>query len=239
MMLLVISILLNWGRKSDTLRCFRNEALLGKFLSKWKRSFPITGHITIHHILQGQIMTPNSLDSSTVFAYHNEPTTIPEALCTSGRQKSSHNGPWSNGSWRACATSVWSSPCDTGYVLLLHIHRPKSFNDINKELTMSSNHGLLYIYKSLSPSSSRLSPTRSLNGAWSAYVLSVWGCYGGPPGAPDQPPVTFTNWCPWPKYHACCHPVPPDGQRSIVDRYWGSSNCFPIDLRSQLVTDPW
>lgn len=34
MMLLVISILLNWGRKSDTLQCFRNEALLGKFLSK-------------------------------------------------------------------------------------------------------------------------------------------------------------------------------------------------------------
>lgn len=131
-------------------------------------------------------MTPNSLDSSTVFAYHNEPTTIPEALCTSRQQKSGHNGPWSNGSWCACATSVWSSPCDTGYVLLLQIHRPKSSNDINKELTMSSNHGLLYISKSLSQSSSRLSPTRSLNGAWSAYVLSIWGCYGGPPGAPDQ-----------------------------------------------------
>lgn len=45
---------------------------------KWKKICPITNHINIHHMLQGQIMTPNSLDSSTVFAYQNETTTLPE-----------------------------------------------------------------------------------------------------------------------------------------------------------------
>ena len=64
-------------------------------------------------------------------------------LCTSRRQKSGHNGPWSNCSGCERTTSVRSSPCDTGYVLELHIHRLKSSNDISKELNMSSNHGLL------------------------------------------------------------------------------------------------
>lgn len=67
----------NMERKSNTLECFRNEPLLGKFLSKWKRHWPITSHINIHHTLQGHIMTLNSLDSSTVFSYQNETATIP------------------------------------------------------------------------------------------------------------------------------------------------------------------
>lgn len=45
----VLSILLSIVRKLDTLRCFWNELLPGKFLSKWKRSSPKTSHITIHH----------------------------------------------------------------------------------------------------------------------------------------------------------------------------------------------
>lgn len=87
------------------------------------------------------------------------------AICTGRRQKSGHNGLWSNCSCCVCTASVWSSPCDTGYVLMLHIHGLKSSIDINKELTVSLKYGLLYIYiyisEPLSLSSSRLSPTRS------------------------------------------------------------------------------
>lgn len=80
------------------------------------------------------------------------PPLSPRALRTRRRQKSGHNGQWSNCSCCACTTSVWSSPCDTGYVLMLHIHRLKSSNDINKKkLTISSNYDLLYTYLNYCP----------------------------------------------------------------------------------------
>lgn len=93
---------------------------------------------------------------------------------TSRQQKWGLNGPWSNGSCRACA-SVWSSPYDTGYVLMLHFHRLKSSDDIIKELTVSSNHGFLYIQyiQMIVSEFKQIISHMVLNGAWSAYMVSV------------------------------------------------------------------
>lgn len=67
---------------------------------------------------------------------------------------------------------------------------------------MSSNPSLLYVYKSSSPSSSRLSPTRCLIGLRADYLKMLWRSTR----STWSPPVTSTSWCPWPQYHACCHP---------------------------------
>lgn len=181
-------------------------------------------------------MTPNSLDSSTVFAYQSETTTLPW-----GQQKSGHNGQWSN--CRCCA-SVWSSPCDTGYVLMLHIYRLKSPPDINKEPAISSNYGLLYIYQNhchwVQADYLPHCPEWGLIGLHVGYLRMSWRSTRSTWSYGPQPLEICITQCPWPCCRACCHPpIPPDGKGSIVDWYWKSSNCFPIDLQSQLISDPW
>lgn len=165
------------------------------------------------------------------------------AICTGRRQKSGHNGLWSNCSCCVCTASVWSSPCDTGYVLMLHIHGLKSSIDINKELTVSLKYGLLYIYLNrchwVQADYLPHGPEWCLIGLHVGYWRMLWRLTGKIWSYGAHPPETFTNWCPWPQYHSCCQRCPSDGQSSFVDRYWGSSNCFAIDLQSQLITDPW
>lgn len=166
------------------------------------------------------------------------------APCTRRRQKSDHNGPLSNCSCFVNATSIASSFCDTGLMFILHIHRLKSSDDINKELTVSSNYGLLYMYiQTVVTEFKQIISHTVLNVAWSAYLLGIWGCYGGPAGAPDHMAHIPLRPSPTdalgPDTMSAVTPVPPDGQSSIVDRCWGSLNCFPIDLQSQLVTEPW
>lgn len=111
------------------------------------------------------------------------------------------------------ATSVRSSPCDTGYVLKLHIHRLKSSSDISKELNMSSNHGFPYIYWAIVTEFKQIISHTVLNGPWSAYMLSIWGCDGDPPAAPDQ--IAHNLLRPSPTDALGPNTMPADGLSSI------------------------
>lgn len=71
-------MLTSWGKIGHS-GMFVNEPLLGKLLSRGKWSSPISSHINSHHMLWGKIMTPNSLNSLTFFAFLNESATTPEA----------------------------------------------------------------------------------------------------------------------------------------------------------------
>lgn len=70
-------------------------------------------------------------------------------------------------------------------------------------------------------------------------MLGISVCYGSPPGAPDHIAHNLLRPAPNDALGPNIIPAaPPDGESSIVGRYQGSSNCFPIDLQSQLITDP-
>lgn len=58
---------------------------------------------------------------------------------------------------------------------MLHLHRLKSSDDIIKELTVSSNHGFLYIQyiQMIVSEFKQIISHMVLNGAWSAYMVSV------------------------------------------------------------------
>lgn len=88
---------------------------------------------------------------------------MPEALCSNRQQKTVHNGPRSNGACHSCVTSVcWSSPVTQVTCLL---YAPIGLNPALTSIKNGQCHQMMasiyiYISKSLSPGSSRLSPTR-------------------------------------------------------------------------------
>lgn len=130
-------------------------------------------------------------------------------------QRAAENSPqWTTIKWRLSFIrhiSLLIFPHDTGYVLIICIHGLKFCIDINKERTVSSNHGF-YIYLN---HCRRVQADYLPHGSgWCLIGLcveyfsllrrsdrSTWSNAA-------QPPVTFARWCPWPQYHACCflHP---------------------------------
>lgn len=61
-----------------------------------------------------------------------------------------------------------------------------------------------------------------LNGVWSAYILDLWGCYDGRPGAPDQNLVIPIDAVPADAL------VPPYGESSILKYIFLYEQCFRL-----------
>lgn len=137
---------------------------------------------------------------------------MPEALFSAACWSTVHNGPRSNGACHSCVTSVcWSSPRDTGYVLIICIRRLKSCIDINKERTVSSNHGFYIYLNHCRRVQADYLPHGSgwcLIGLCVEYLSLLRRSDRSTWSNAAQPPVTFARWCPWPQYHACCFPHP-------------------------------